>query len=67
MKKISILILSFFCFGLISCNDSNKKEQEKTEVSTEKIEAIEKELDKTNEELNNKAKEAEDALNDLGI
>ncbi len=66
MKKLSMLVLAVVCIGIISCRDS-KKEQEQAEVSIEKIETLEKELDETNEELNNKAKEAEDALNELDI
>lgn len=53
-----------FCIGIISCRDS-KKEQEEAEATLEKIETVEKELDETNEELTNKAKEAEKALNEL--
>ena len=66
MKKLSVLVLAVVCMGIISCRDS-KKEQEEAEIIIEKIETLEKNLDETNEELNNKAKEAEDALNELDI
>ena len=66
MKKLSVIVLAVICIGIISCRDS-KKEEKKSEGTLEKIETVEKELDETNQELKNKAKEAGDALNELDI
>jgi uncharacterized protein YoxC len=64
MKKISLLIASFFLIGVISCRDT-KKEQEELDKTLDTIESVEEEIDETVEEVEKKAEEVESALKEL--
>ena len=64
MKKLSMFLLSVFCMTIISCGDTEKEEKE-LEVTLDKIEAVEQEIDDTTEALEQKAEEVESALSEL--
>ncbi len=56
--------MSLFLFGVISCRDT-KKEQEELNETLDAIEAAEQEIDETVEEVEKKAEEVESALKQL--
>ncbi|SNQ42213.1 hypothetical protein [Cellulophaga lytica] len=64
MKKLSLLCLSIFFIGIISCRDE-KKEQQELDATIDKIEAVEQEIDETVEEIEKKSEEVEAALSEL--
>ncbi len=64
MKKISLLVMSMFLVGIISCRDT-KKEQEELDKTLDTIESVEQEIDETVEEVEKKGEEVESALKQL--
>ncbi len=64
MKHIVLSICFLFLLGITSCRDT-KKEQLEAEKLTEKMEALENEVDQTADQVQQKAEEAEDALKAL--
>ncbi len=64
MKKSFIFVLSVVFMAAVSCRDTEKDAKE-LEVTLDRIESVEQEIDETTEALDQKAQEVEFALSEL--
>ncbi len=64
MRKIGTLVVCLLFIGIISCKETNKEQQE-LDAKLDKIESVEEVIDETLEQVNQKAKDVEEALQEL--
>ncbi|MFH6604439.1 hypothetical protein ACEZ3G_13180 [Maribacter algicola] len=64
MEKIGMWAICLLFTGIISCKETADEQQELSET-LDKIESVEKAIDETSEELEKKANDVEEALQEL--
>ena len=63
MKKITILVVGLFIF--FACSDEKKAEEKKVEAQIQKIDSISSDVKASTKELDETAKEAKKAIEEL--